>query len=240
MPESALVALPKPPDRSMRLDDPTQVAGFGREVLAAVERLIGPAVVATSAQQLVEEMDNIRLALQATDVAAIRRSAGLIGRLLGRDVEAQERAQQLAEQLDICLLRADANARGLEQEQLAGQRQAARVDVAVTAIEQWAEAGEAMPPAQDASVRLSLQRRLQHLRAVAQLRQAEAVQLRLLHAQGAELIARYQRIRDVLLPVWRQQALAVAASQMPERLQKAADCQSLILDEVKAMQARLR
>lgn len=240
MPESALVALPPPPDRSRQVDDPLEAAGFGHEVLAAAERLIGPPQQATAAQRLVDEMANIQLALQATDVAALRRSAGLIGRLLGRDVEAQERAEQLAEQLDICLLRADAELRGLQRDMVAQQRQAARVDVAVTAIEQWADAGEAMPAPTREAVQLTLQRRLQHLRGVARLRQIEADQLHLLHAQGLELSERYQRIRDVLLPVWRQQALAVRAAQMPARLQQAADSQARILDEVAAMQARLR
>ncbi len=223
----------------MRLDDPLQVAAFGDEVLAAAERLIGPPLIAPSAQRLVREMDNVRQALQASDVVAIRRSVGLIGRLLGRDVEAQERAEQLAGQLEVCLLRADANVRGLEQEQIAQQRQAARVDVAVTAIEQWAEAGEVMVPPREESLRLALQRRLQHLRVVARLRQTEAAQLRLLQAQAAELVERYLRIRDVLLPLWRQQALAVSAAQVPGLLQRAADCQARILDEVAAMQARL-
>lgn len=240
MPESALVALPSPPDRSVPLDDPVAVAHFGHEVLAAAERLIGPPVAATAAQRLVAEMDGIRQALQAADVAAIRRSVGLIGRLLGRDVELQERAEQLAEQLDICLLRADADMRSLHGELMAQQRQAARVQVAVTAIEQWADAGAATPPAQEESIRHALQRRLQHLRGVAGLRRTEAGQLQLLHAQGLELIERYQRIRDVLLPLWRQQALATRAARMPARLQQAADCQARILDEVKAMQARLR
>jgi fused signal recognition particle receptor len=240
MPESALVALPPPPDRSRQVDDPLEAAGFGNEVLAAAERLIGPPQRATAAQRLVDEMANIQLALQATDVAALRRSAGLIGRLLGRDVEAQERAEQLAEQLDICLLRADAELRGLQRDMVAQQRQAARVDVAVTAIEQWADAGEAMPAPTQEAVQLTLQRRLQHLRGVARLRQIEADQLHLLHAQGLELSERYQRIRDVLLPIWRQQALAVRAAQMPARLQQAADSQARILDEVAAMQARLR
>ena len=107
-------------------------------------------------------------------------------------------------------------------------------------LTQTTQTGEAMPAPTQEAVQLALQRRLQHLRGVARLRQIEADQLHLLHAQGLELSERYQRIRDVLLPVWRQQALAVRAAQMPARLQQAADSQACILDEVAAMQARLR
>ena len=72
------------------------------------------------------------------------------------------------------------------------------------------------------------------------MRYTEARQLRLLHAQGVELIERYQRIRDVLLPLWRQQSLALRAADRQAQLEQAAQAQARILDEVTAMQARLR
>ncbi|MNN96927.1 hypothetical protein D3C81_2159910 [compost metagenome] len=54
------------------------------------------------------------------------------------------------------------------------------------------------------------------------------------------MLERYQRIRDVLLPLWRQQMLASKAAGMSARLATAADAQARILAEVEAMQARLR
>ena len=50
----------------------------------------------------------------------------------------------------------------------------------------------------------------------------------------------YQRIRDVLLPVWRQQSLVARAADKQIQLAQAAEAQARILDEVRAMQARLR
>ncbi len=232
--------LPVPPQPALAADDPLAVAGYGSELLVAVERLIGPPVVAGAASALVLEMDNIRLAMQARDGRQIRRSVGLLGRLLGRDVEAQVQAEQLAGQLDVCLLRADGQVQALRQELAHYLRQVASVELAVAAIDDWAVAGESATAPVDSVAQAALQRRLLHLRGLARLRQTEAEQLRLLHGQGAELIERYQRIRDVLLPLWRQQVLAERAAQMPGTLAQAADAQARILDEVTAMQARLR
>ena len=232
--------LPPPPVPALPSTDALAVASYGGELLAAVERLIGPPAKVGAAAALVAEMDNIRLALQAADGRRIRRSAGLWGRLLGRDVEAQLQAEQLAGQLDVCLLRADDGMQALQRELERHQQQWGRVDAAAAAIDAWAAAGEALPPSLDAVAQAALQRRLHHLRGLARLRQTEADQLRLLHAQGAELIERYQRIRDVLLPLWRQQALAQRSAGMPAELAQAADAQARIVDEVTAMQARLR
>ena len=239
MPEAPL-PLPLPPEPALAVDDPLAIAGYGASLLKAIERSIDAPLEGGAAQRLVAEMDNIRQAMLARDGRQIRRSAGLLGRLLGRDVEAQLRAEQLAAQLDVCLLRADDCARQLQHQLDLQLQQAARVDVAVAAIDHWADAGAAMPAPVDDLLQAALQRRLQHLRGVARLRHAEAGQLRMLHAQGLELVERYLRIRDVLLPLWRQQLLAQHAAAMPAQLQQAADSQARILDEVRAMQARLR
>lgn len=232
--------LPTPPHPALQTTDPLAVAGYGGELLAAVERLIGAPAKTGAAAALVAEMDNVRQAMQAHDGRRIRRSVGLWGRLLGRDVEAQVQAEQLAGQLDVCLLRADDGLQALQQELDRHQQQLARVEAAVAAIDVWAAAGEALPALKEPVSQAALQRRLQHLRGLARLRQTEAGQLRLLHAQGVELIERYQRIRDVLLPLWRQQTLAQHAAGMPAALAKAAEAQARIVDEVMAMQARLR
>ena len=237
MPDPQLPAPPQPP---VRVDDPMAVAAYGAELLVAVEQRVGAPVEALAAQRLVAEMDNIRQAMQAHDGARIRRSVGLLGRLLGRDVEMQAQAEQLAAQLDVCLLRADACVQALRLELDALLLQAMRATSAATAIDDWAAAGEALPPPAEGLQQAALQRRLQHLRGLARLREGEAGQLRLLQAQGVELIERYMRIRDVLLPLWRQQALARQAVGKAVQLRKVADSQARILDEVMAMQARLR
>ncbi|MEG1680446.1 MAG: hypothetical protein RR326_10155 [Stenotrophomonas sp.] len=240
MPDPSPSLLPVPPQPALQADDALAVASYGAELLAAIEQLLGTSQTGIAAARLVAEMDNIRQAMSAADGRQIRRSVGLLGRLLGRDVEAQARAEQLAGQLDVCLLRADACVQALQKELGQHLQQIARVQMAVAAIDGWAAAGEAVQPPAEVVAQAALQRRLQHLRGLARLRQTEAEQLRLLHAQGVELIERYQRIRDVLLPLWRQQSLAARAADKQAQLEQAAEAQTRILDEVRAMQARLR
>lgn len=240
MPDVTPALLPLPPQPALQSDDALAVASYGAELLVAIEQLLGTPQTGVAAARLVAEMDNIRQAMSAADGRQIRRSVGLLGRLLGRDIEAQARAEQLAGQLDVCLLRADGCVEALQQELSQHLQQIARVQLAVAAIDDWAAAGEATPAAVDALAQAALQRRMQHLRGLARLRQTEAEQLRLLRAQGVELIERYQRIRDVLLPLWRQQSLAARAADKQAQLEQAAQAQTRILDEVRAMQARLR
>lgn len=240
MPDVTPPLLPPPPQPPLQADDALAVASYGAELLAAVEQLFANAPAGTAAARLVAEMNNIREAMSAADARHIRRSVGLLGRLLGRDVEAQARAEQLATQLDVCLLRADACLEALQQELGEHLLQATRVQMAVAAIDDWAVAGEAVRPPDEPMAQAALQRRLQHLRGLARLRDSEAGQLRLLHAQGVELVERYLRIRDVLLPLWRQRSLAGRAADKQAQLAQANEAQARILDEVAAMQARLR
>lgn len=240
MPDPSPSLLPVPAQPVLQADDALAVASYGADLLIAVEQLLGTAQTGIAATRLVAEMDNIRQAMSANDGRQIRRSVGLLGRLLGRDVEAQAQAEQLATQLDVCLLRADACVHALRQELGQHLQQIARVQMSVAAIDDWAAAGEAVPPPAEEVAQAALQRRLQHLRGLARLRDTEADQLRLLHAQGVELIDRYQRIRDVLLPLWRQQSLAARTADKQEQLAQAGEAQTRILDEVRAMQARLR
>ncbi|WP_161809039.1 hypothetical protein [Stenotrophomonas humi] len=244
--ESGRIVLPLPPAPAVALDDPLAIAGYGAQLLALVEQQAAAGSDDRAAARLVAEMDNIHQAMRAHDVGAIRRSVGLLGRLLGRDVEMQEQAERLAGQLDVCLVRADGIVAELQKALPVRLRQAALVTEAVNAIDAWADAGERLlqgaATQADAGSTLAvaaLQRRLHHLRGVARLRALEASQLQLLHAQGVELLERYQRIRDVLLPLWRQQMLASKAVDTSLRLAMAADAQARILVEVEAMQARL-
>ncbi|WP_269791551.1 hypothetical protein [Stenotrophomonas sp. Iso1] len=246
--DSRVIALPPPPTPAVVLDDPLAVASYGAGLLAMVEQRASAAGDGHAAARLVAEMDNIHQAMRAHDTGAIRRSVGLLGRLLGRDVEVQAQAERLAGQLDICLLRADGIVTEVQGALPVHQQQAVLAAEAVSAIDAWAEAGErvlqdavAQAGAADSTLTVAaLQRRLHHLRGVARLRALEASQLQLLHAQSVELLERYQRIRDVLLPLWRQQVLATKAAGMSARLVTAADTQTRILAEVEAMQARLR
>lgn len=237
---------PAPADPALDSSDVLAITRYGSALLEQIEQNTPRTIDSASAAALVAELDDIRHALSAADAAGVRRQAGFLGRLLGRDVEAQHRAENLFSRLDTQLLRADAAAARLRSE--LGQHAAspARVERAALAIRQWAAAGEQLWQQQFAVLdapstqAVALRRRLDHLHNLAAVRDVEVVQLQLLQAQAIELLERYQRIREVLIPAWRQQSSAAQASQAAAQLQQAADSQRRILTEVEAMQARLR
>lgn len=244
---------PQPPVPPVDPADALAVAGYGTPVLAAA---LAPAMPddgdETAAAALVAEMDNIRLALQSRDPRALRRASGLLGRLLGRDVEAQAQAETLRAQLGVLLVRSDRHADALEAAVMRRADAAAHAEAGAAAIGRWVDAAALLlqdPVADGAGVadgwatdtpQARLRRRLDHLRGVAATRHMDAAQLRLLHAQGLELLERYRRIRDVLLPAWEQNALAERVAREPARLAASARSHDQIVAEVAAMQARLR
>lgn len=238
-------AWPLPPSPPLDPADALAVAAYGAPVLEAASQ-VQSADDESAAAALVREMDSIRLALQARDPRTLRRASGLFGRLLGRDVEMQVQAEALRTQLGVLLVRSDRHAAALEVAVTHRAEAAAHAEAAATAIERWADAAapllQALADVHDAidTPQARLQRRLAHLRGVAATRRMDAAQLHLLHAQGLELLERYRRIRDVLLPAWQQSALAERAAREPTRLAAAVASHDQIATEVAAMQARLR
>src|SRR5690606_31233212 len=90
-----------------------------------------------------------------------------------------------------------------------------------------------------ASPREHLLQRLAQLDTVRASWTTGAAQLTLLRDQSLDLLARYQRIRDVLLPVWRQHALGAAAQAGAARATEAARAHAAIEAEVAAMAGTL-
>src|SRR5690606_11319912 len=80
---------------------------------AAREMRLADALDHAPAAALVSRLDDLRRALQAGNPHAARRGTGLVGRLLGRDLQAEDEALQLRERLGVLLARADADADGL-------------------------------------------------------------------------------------------------------------------------------
>jgi fused signal recognition particle receptor len=123
------------------------------------------------------------------------------------------------------------------------QRQTAIVaaEQAAIALEQWIDAGCLQLPSLSATEQHAVfAQRLDHLRRLAALQRSEAVQWQLLQAQDDALLARFRRIADVLLPAWKQAALARQAQDQAQRNQQAAQLQAQIAAEVASAQARLR
>ncbi|WP_369933319.1 hypothetical protein [Xanthomonas tesorieronis] len=232
-------ALPQPPAAPPELGDAQAAASYAAPLLDAVGQLLAPRdAAADSGAALVRELEHIQQALQARDPQRIRRASGVLGRLLGRDLETQAEAETLSAQLGVVLLRADRHAYALQQRLDGHGALAAAAEAGVAALERWIVAVPAM--ASVAPLADAWSRRLQHLQRLAAAWRLEAAQWRLLQQQGNDLLQRYRHIREVLLPAWRQAESAVQAAHGAASTTRAAQAQQRILAEVQAMRARLR
>lgn len=231
------------------LDDALAVVGYGADALdGALDARLADALDHAPAAALVQRLDELRRALQAGSPRVARRGAGLVGRLLGRDVQAEAEALRLRDRLGVLIARADADAGGVRARTRVQQALLDEVERSIHAIE--ARTGQARdwldahPQAGTGSglVASSRERLLQRLDQLDTVRAAWTIgasQLALLRDQSLDLLARYQRIRDVLLPVWRQHALGDAAAAGGQRAGEAARAHAAIESEVVAMAATL-
>ena len=238
------------------LDDALAVMRYGQDVLdEGLEARIHAALDPAAASSLVARLDELRRALQAHDPRSARRGVGLLGRLLGRDVLAESEAAGLRTRMGTLVAAADRSAADLEargealrrlQDEAAGV--IAGIGAAIARARDWlaaqpddgtGTAAGGLPALPTSTPRANLERRLGQLAIVQATREQGLQQLALLQAQDLELLARYRRIRDVLLPAWRQQALAEAGSAGRARSAAAAQAWAAIESEVDAMAARL-
>ena len=242
---------PSPP---VDLDDALAVLHYGQDALdEGLEARMTAALDPVDAAALVAHLEDLRRALQAHDPRSARRGVGLVGRLLGRDVLAESEAMARRTRLGTLGAAADRSAaaleaRGIVQQQLQAEAAAAIAGLgsAISRERDWLDthpdavaADDAALPGTLAPQRANLERRLDQLATVQTTRQLGMRQLELLHAQDLELLARYRRIRDVLLPVWRQQALAEAGASGERRASEAARAWAAIASEVDAMAGKL-
>lgn len=232
------------------LEDALAVVDYGSDAIdATLDTQLTDALDGSAAAALVARLQTLQRALRAGKPRAIRRGTGLIGRLLGRDVEAEEEARALQQRLGVLMSDAD-HAAGMLRSRVAAHqalqdtlaRGAARIADRHRAAREWLDADPiagADAPAGGLPARARLEDRLVHLQTLEATWALGARQLQVLHQQHLDLLARYQRIRDVLLPVWQQQAVAQAAAAGSARANTAADAQAAIESEVAAMTAKL-
>ena len=222
-----------------------EAASFGADAVDALVRIdTDPVLDPAPAAALVERLEALHLAMRAQDARALRRGTGLVGRLLGRDLRVQARARELAERLGVLLVGADRAARALAAHAAAQADAGARIraaclglDALVSQVQAWRDG--LCAPERSTPLQVALEQRLDHLGRVAAAHGLTARQLELLHEQNAGLLARYNNIRDALLPAWRQRALGEAAAAGSARAADAAAIEAEIGSEVAAMTVTL-
>lgn len=236
--------LPAPVDCVADTQTVAALAAYAQPLLDAIARHApgqGSGSEDGSAAGLIQALARIALALQSADPAQLRRQAGWWGRLLGRDVERQRDADALQPQLGVLLVQAEDAARGLQARALQRHAAITAAEQAAIALERWIDAGTPQLPALSVEDRRAVfAQRLDHLRRLAALQRSEAAQWQLLQAQDEALLARFRRIADILLPAWKQAALARQSQDQARHNQHAAQLQAQIAAEVASAQARLR
>ncbi|WP_057638509.1 hypothetical protein [Stenotrophomonas ginsengisoli] len=166
-----------------------------------------------AAAGLVDELENLQLALLADDPAALRRRSSWWGRLLGRDLLVQQQAQQLAGGMPAVIARADAQARQLGADTAQQQALADALLMLDALAQAWLAQGQGFiaDAALAAPVAPALRTRLQHLQRMRLLGQQGLQHAQLLVASGQGLLQRYAGLREALLAAWKQQQALRAA-----------------------------
>lgn len=230
-------------------DNALAVLRFGAEVVdTGIDDRLAAALSPTDAEGLVARLDALRRALEAGNPRA-RRRPGLVARLIGRDVLDEAEDVALRERVGVLLLDADRSADALvtlaaAQEALYGDLGLALAALAARVAEghEWLarhpDAGVAPAPG-PTPARVRFERRLQQLDTVHAAWGIARAQLAQVRDQTLDLLARHRRIRDVLLPAWRQQALGGIAGGGVRRARLAASAHAAIASEVEAMTAKL-
>lgn len=233
------------------LADPLAILRYGEDALdAALQVRVQDALGSTAVAALIKCLDELQQALQADDVRGAARKVGLLGRLFGQDLELQAQALALRDRLGVVLDNADVAAAALRAHVAvlpslhralgrATTNIADRIAIADAWLQANPETGQAARAHEPVPARQQLLRRLQQLRTVQASWELGAQQLQLVEMQQLELLARWQRIRDVLVPAWRRQAEVASASAAADQLQAANGTLAAITAEVNAITGKL-
>ncbi|TZF88277.1 hypothetical protein [Cognatilysobacter lacus] len=207
---SQLLEAPIPPRSEA---DP--VGRIDREIIGMVDLDRASALIERrSTSALLDELAGIVQALEVAGTRNAGRRAGIVGRLLGRDLPAQARARQAHEHIRIRLQLAERRAQDVvahvhELDEAIGHvvRQRAR-------LWETAERGrDALGAfALDACARPdAMERRLDHLTMLVGSWDVVVAHMRLVRQYDDLLLARYAYVRDVVVPQWRRESEAAMA-----------------------------
>lgn len=233
------------------LADPLAILRYGEDALDGAAQLpLQRALDDTAMAALVQHLQQLQLALQAEGRGAGTRKVGLLGRLLGQDVEAEVQARSLRARLGVVLSNADTDAAALAAHvaELPAMRAAldsaiAGITARIEAAQRWlladTEAGASPSFGSGLSPRQQLQNRLQHLQTAQASWQLAAGQVQLLDVQAQDVLMRWQRIRDVLVPVLRGQMNAATVASSTQLLDASVRAQAEISAEVDAITGKL-
>lgn len=218
---------PMPPIEPINLDDPSFVGRYGSEVVSAQDS--NKVIAALESSPITALAHSMQAVLFVTRRSSLERKRGqLVRRLFSAITGNLDRLEDEAIEvvgrgtLDRHMNdAANAAARIQDFVDMAGsmvgdlQRQAAHLDVLVDVARKYMEANPmagrgTQHEFQTVSHRDRFERRVAHLAALQVSHQMSIAQLRLAVGQATDMLDRFQELRDVLVPVYRQHQLATA------------------------------
>ncbi|MFP7721322.1 hypothetical protein [Lysobacter sp. A3-1-A15] len=188
-------------------DTPGEIDRRGHEIASrldfeAISRLLARAPAA----RLLADLAAIVEVIDASDAQRTRRRAGLLGRLLGWDLVAQAHPDAADARLRVHLAHASEHAERVQRHlsDLAAlpvpvEQQIAAMDAFVTSSREACAASGA-----------SAHRRLDYFQALGDSWRTTRAQLELEAAHIRRVLERYHQVRDLLVPLWHQQAAGAA------------------------------
>lgn len=209
---------------------------LGAELVAKVDLdALGARIAALPTAALLAELEGIVEALDNQDPVRRRRRAGLLGRLLGRDLIAQAQPDPVDQRVRLRLSAAQAVAANLavraeELKSVAAALQGHIDQLNALLARQYRVTSEGL----GVEAQTARSRRLADLDAILASWRITAAQLALLDTHAALLLDRHAQVRDLLVPLWRQRAVvdgSVLRDQSAARLGSAMRAQVVSLRE---------
>lgn len=190
--------------------------GIGRDLLARVSMdRIATQLADLPTAALLHSLAAILDVLDAADARRSARRVGVIGRLLGRDLVARAHPDPADARVRVRLAHAAAQSAQLEDDLAALQATAAQLAQATRELQAFVQqrqaAANTFDPHDEAAPRdPPLRQRLSYLAAIVDAWRLSSAQIELAIAHARQLLERYAQTRDLLVPLWRQQATAAA------------------------------
>lgn len=200
---------------------PEEIERGGRGISAAVDMdAINTLLAGLPTSALMAELDAIVEVIDASDTGRARRRAGLLGRLLGRDLVARANPDATADRVRVHLAHAAEHAGLLASHLSALEAVYSPLQQQIDAMDAFVEASRnTIGPAPDEPDprHLLAHRHLERFQAVGVSWRHTRAQVRMAVDHVHLVLDRYRKVRDLLVPLWRQHH---AGGALEERLRE--------------------
>ncbi|HEY5849300.1 MAG TPA: hypothetical protein VIT62_00830 [Lysobacter sp.] len=193
--------------RDVAEPDAFSTPGLGAALVAQVDLdAITALIQGLPTASLLEQLDAIVSAMDSADPARARRRVGWLGRLIGHDLVAQAQVDPVEQRVRVALSFAQTLAIGLASQLVDLQASAGRLQRQLGLLDATVSDARTSQPEDERSLR-----RLVHLDLIAASWTTTLAHVAMVRDHARRMMERHEQVRDVLVPLWRQHAIASAA-----------------------------